>query len=249
MLVGVRLSTDSDASLRAHGPHEPDTINAMLGRGRQPRLALVASSALVIAGLLDAGAGRRGPATGRAGELQQRPEPLPEVPVRRPRLRCPLQRRAGDCRRPRLRGLGGGDRQPSLPQRRLQPGGAAELRAGLRRSPCGRAGSRSSTATTCAACRATSPNTPSPATARCRRSSSRSTAPGLPSPTRYGMIFDYQRGADLVDPQADAGHQGAPGRERPLEQPRVHSQQMGDPPPRRQPRPQPRCRRYACRFP
>ena len=44
--------------------------------------------------------------------------------------------------------------------------------------------------TTCAACRTTSPNTPSPATGRCRRSTSRLSRSFAPANEQYGMIFD-----------------------------------------------------------
>ncbi len=61
MLVGVRLSSDSRRRVRVHCPHGPDTINSMLGRGWQRRLALVTSLALAIAGLLGAGAAAGAP--------------------------------------------------------------------------------------------------------------------------------------------------------------------------------------------
>ena len=60
----------------------------------------------------------------------------------------------------------------------------------------------SSTATTCAACRATSPPTPSPRAGRCRRSSSRRTMPSRRSADRYAIDLRQPRRADLVVPRS-----------------------------------------------
>ena len=116
----------------------------------------------MIAGLFG-GAAEAAPPPG-AGELQQHPEAVPDVRAQYLRLRRPLQQRAGDRPGPHRRRLGGGDRQASLPQRRLQRGGAARLRAGLHDHGPRRKDARSSIATTCAACRTASPHSPSPAT-------------------------------------------------------------------------------------
>ena len=98
-------------------------------RRRQRRFALVATAALAIAGLFSAAAEAAPP----PGQVRfTRPDPVPEVRAQHRGLRGPLQQRAGDGPGSYLRRLGGGDRQASLPQRRLQRGGAAELRAGLR---------------------------------------------------------------------------------------------------------------------
>ena len=97
-------------------------------RRRQRRFALVATAALAIAGLFGA-AGRGGP-TARAGEIHRR-DPVPEVPAQHTDyvVRCnngpvTVQGHAAGA-------LGGGDRPESLPQGRLQRGGAAEVGTGF----------------------------------------------------------------------------------------------------------------------
>ena len=143
------------------------------------RLALVVTSALMMAGPLASAGPRRRPAgvrsasTRRACSRASRPTSW---------ITWCAARTPGDRPGPRGRGLAGVDRRPALPQRRLQPEGAARAQAGHSSSPRGR---EADTATTCAACRTAFRSTPSTATGRCRRSTS--PRPARPS---YAMIFD-----------------------------------------------------------
>ena len=147
-----------------------------------------------------------------------------------------MRERAGHGQRRHLRGMGSDDRQESLPQRSLQPGGAAGRRAVLHDHGARRRDARSSIATTCAACRTTSPTTPSPAMDRCRRNTFVWTArfPATPCATRSSLTTTGCRsGGSTLRP-------GPPGCFRTGTSSGTIApfrRQMGDPPPQREPRP------------
>ena len=97
----------------------------------------LAACAIAVAAFLAAGA--RAQAAPPAGQVNFRaPSLFPKLQAQRPRLRGPLQGRAGHCEGPRFRRLGGGDRQPSLPQRRLQRWWCRWARGAPSPSPCAR---------------------------------------------------------------------------------------------------------------
>ena len=214
------------------GPPEPDTIASMLGAG-QRRLVLAASSALVIAGLFGAPATTAAsPPYGQVSFSVPSLSPKFAPNVHDYVVRCnnrPVTVNAHVSAR-----LGGDDRQPSVPQRRVQRRGATGCRARLHDH------------------RATGG---APAALSLPRALPAERLPRLhlhpPSTRVAGVLLGGQaiffalrdhlrqpRGADLVVPRCGPRHRGclrtAPSCGS------IALPSNGDPPPGRQPRPHPR---------